>query len=94
MFVKALFDLDCDWEGLPPVYRIYVDDELFAERTWRWTEHRLTEILQIDAVPGNYTVRIESVLPSLAKFNTQKHRVTHGPAKWIDQHTLEINNES
>jgi hypothetical protein len=90
VFVKAVFDLDCDWEGLPPVYRIYVNDELFTERTWRWTEHYLEEILQIQAAPGRYRVRVEPVGPNLARFLADNHRVEHGPGQWLDSEILEI----
>jgi len=90
VFVKALFDLDCDWEGLPPVYRIYVGDELFAERTWRWTDCYLEEMLQISAPPGQYAIRVEPVGPNLARFRSSNHRVAYGPGQWINDHTLEI----
>ena len=46
-FVQVLADVNCEWEGLAPTYRLYVDDELFAERTWRWTDSYLEEIIQI-----------------------------------------------
>ena len=90
VFVKAVFDLDCDWEGLPPVYRVYVNDELFTERTWRWTEHYLEEILQIQAPPGRYRVRVESVGPNLARFRSANHRVEYGSGCWLDSEILEI----
>ena len=90
VFVKAVFDLDCDWEGLPPVYRIYVNDELFTERTWRWTQEYLEEILQIQAPPGQYQVRVEPVGPNLAHFRANNHRVEYGPGRWLDPGTLEI----
>ena len=90
VFVKAVFDLDCDWEGLPPVYRVYVNDELFSERTWRWTDQYLEEMLQILAPPGRYHVRVESVGPNLAQFRSSNHRVAYGPGQWIDPVTLEI----
>lgn len=90
MFVKAVFNLDCDWEGLPPVYRVYVNDELFAERTWRWTDSYLEEMLQISAPPGQYHIRVESVGPSLAHFRASNHRVAYGPGQWIRTDTLEI----
>lgn len=93
-FVKALFDIDCDWEGLPPVYRVYVNDELFAEREWIWTDSYLSEMLQIDAPPGVYAVRIEPVGPCLAKFSTKNYRVDYGPALWISPGTLEIKHAS
>lgn len=89
-FIRAVFDLDCDWEGLPPVYRIYVCDELFAEREWRWTDHYLEEILQIQAPPGIYAVRLDIVGPSLARFRAHNHRVEYGTARWIDGDHLEI----
>jgi len=90
-FVKALFDLECDWEGLPPTYRIYVNDELFTERTFDFTDVYLTEMLQIQAAPGTYTVKIEPQKPCLARFHTKNHRVTAGPGHWFDDTTLVIN---
>lgn len=89
-FVRAEFDVDCDWEGLPPIYRIYVNEELFTERTWRWTEHYLRENLQILAPPGQYHVRVESVGPNLANFRTANHDITVGAARWLDAQHLEI----
>ena len=93
VFVKAHFDLDCDWEGLPPVYRIYVEDELFAERTWTWTDSYTSEMLQIQAPPGIYTVRIEPVRPCLANFRVANHRISYGPGRWIDKNRIEIQEE-
>lgn len=95
VFVKAWFDLDCEWCGLPPIYRIFVNDELFAERTWVWTENYLSEMLQIQAPPGAYQVRVESVGPSLAHFSTSNHRVELGPARWdLAGKVLEITQET
>lgn len=99
-FVRAEFDIDCEWEGLPPVYRIYVNDELFTERTWTYTTQYLREILQIQAPPGKYRVRLENVgadatgnwpsLPNLAKFTIRHPGVSHGRARWLDIGLLEI----
>ncbi len=89
-FVRAVFDLDCDWEGLPPVYRIYVNDELFSEREWRWTDCYLQEILQIQAPVGTYTVRIDPVGPQIARFHAQNHRIEHGHALWTTPETIQI----
>lgn len=93
-FVKASFDLNCDWEGLPPVYRIYVNDELFTEREWAWTDHYLTEMLQIEAPAGSYTVRVEPVGPCIAKFVVTNNQIGHGPAVWHSESTLEIQDAS
>jgi hypothetical protein len=89
-FIRAVFDLDCDWEGLAPTYRIYVNDELFAERTWIWTDEYLTELLQISAPPGVYQVRVEPVVPHLARFVATNHRVEYGPGQWRDESNVEI----
>ena len=32
-FVRVLANVNCEWEGLNPVYRVYVNDELFAEHS-------------------------------------------------------------
>lgn len=95
VFVKAWFDLDCEWEGLPPAYRVYVNDELFTERTWIWTDSYLSEMLQIAAEPGRYEVRVEPVGPALAKFSLTNHWVEYGPGEWIKKgRVLEILDES
>ena len=90
-FVKVSFDIDCKWKGGPsPAYRVYVNDELFAERTWIWRDHYLTEMLQISAEPGKYNIRVESVKPVGGKFKVRNHLVEHGAAQWIDHTILEI----
>jgi hypothetical protein len=94
-FVQILFNIDCKWKkGPPPAYRVYVDDELFSERTWIWREHYIEEMLQIQAEPGRYTIRIEAVQPVGGKFKVSDFRVESGPAHWIDNNLLEITNES
>ena len=52
VFVKAVFDIDCEWSGTQPVYRVFVNNELFTERTWLWQDAYLEEIIQIQAQPG------------------------------------------
>lgn len=95
VYVRAVFDIDCDWEGLPPVYRLFVNDELFAERAWIWTDAYLREILQIQAPPGRYSVRLESVGPNLANFTMRNHRIELGPASWVKKGShIDIYHES
>ena len=83
-FVRILSNIDCDWEGLGPVYRLYVNDELFAERTWIWTNNSLEEDLQIEAEPGEYIIKYEFVEPNLATFKIGNLSVIYGPAEIID----------
>ena len=93
-FVKVLIDIHCEWAGIAPSYRVFVNDELFSERTFIWRDQYLTEMLQISAEPGEYCVRVEAVQPIGGKFRVRNHSIEHGPARWIDEKTLEISNES
>jgi hypothetical protein len=83
-FVRVLCDVDCEWESFNPIYRTYVNDELFAERAWRWTDCYLEEMLQIEAEPGEYTIRFELVPPHLAQLSITNMRVDYGPASIKD----------
>ena len=83
-FMRVLCDVHCDWEGLPPSYRVYVDDELFAERTWIWTDDYLEELLQIEAPKGEYRIKYELVPPHLAQLRVENIRVDFGPATVVD----------
>lgn len=93
-FVRVLADIDCNWEGLSPNYRVYVNDELFTERTWIWTNEYLEEDLQIEAEPGNYRLRWELVPPCLATITVKNVRVDLGPASIKDNNLLRIHDES
>ena len=93
-FVRVLADIDCEWEGLNPTYRVYVNDELFAERTWRWTDCRLEEMLQIEAEPGEYDLHWKLVPPHLATLQVSNVRVDFGPGEVFDNKTLRIVHES
>jgi hypothetical protein len=88
-FVRVLADVDCEWEGLNPIYRVYVNDELFAERTWLWTTEYLKEILQIEAEPGEYKLRWELVPPHLAQLRVENIRVEYGPGT-VENNVLRI----
>lgn len=92
--MRVLADIDCEWEGLDPVYRLFVNDELFAERTWRWPHAYLEENIQIEAEPGKYRLRWELVPPHLATLTVKNVRVEHGPANIKDGTLLRILDES
>ena len=87
---RVEFDLFCEFDGEPPRYRIYVGNELFTERTFKWPVNTyLTEILQIDAPPGQYKWRLESQSES-AKFEIRNIRAVQGPIKLIDESTFKV----
>jgi hypothetical protein len=93
-FVRVQADVHCDWEGLSPIYRVYVNDQLFAERTWRWSDSYLEETLQIEAEPGKYHLRWELVPPHLAQISVKNIRVINGPASIKGETLLRIHDES
>ena len=87
-FVKMELDVFAKWQFKPPMYRVYVNDELFNERNYSWqTSEYITEILQISAEPGEYTVRIENYG---GEFTTRKLRCSYGSAEIIDNETFRI----
>lgn len=85
----------CQWEGLPPTYRVYLNDELFCERTYIWTEELfLLEKLEIYAEPGEYKLHYELVPPNLADFRVSLPIVRHGSATIDTNGRLRINRET
>lgn len=92
--MRVLADIHCDWEGLDPTYRVYVNDELFAERTFSWANAYLEEMLQIQAQPGRYNLRWELVPPHLAQLRVENVRVDHGPGEITHHSLLRIHDES
>ena len=90
IFVKAAFDIHCrPLKGTVPVYRIYVDGELFTERKWVWNKNEyLTQILQIEAPPGEYEIEFESWDTELSTYN---YKILVGDnTSWIDKNRLLI----
>jgi hypothetical protein len=75
LIIKA--DVSVSWQGKPPSYRVYVNDEMFTERTWIWQEEYLEEMLQISAPPGEYQLRWELVPPATGKITVKNLRIAH-----------------
>jgi hypothetical protein len=98
-FVIAKCDVYCQWSGPYPRYRCYVNEELFAERTWAWHDVYLEESFQIQAPPGKYTVRVELLDTEHARLKVRNLRVDTGPAiiardGTVQVYTPERSNES
>ena len=90
-FVRVLFDMRAERITPDAKYRIFVNDELMNERTWRWEPgNYLIELLQIKAKPGKYPVRIEKAEPTKTAFKMENMRVELGDARIIDENTVEI----
>lgn len=94
-FVKLKFDLHCDWKKTPPNYRIYVNHELFAERTYIWGGTQfLQETMHIDAPVGQYAIRIDNLGDPECQFKIRDLKIETGPGRVVDSKTFEITNES
>jgi len=81
-FVRVVTDVYCDWADKNPIYRVYVNGELFGERKWRTPiDQYLEEMIQINGEPGDYVIEYELVTPKLAKLKVENYRVALGPGK-------------
>lgn len=90
-FVRVICNVYCNWEGLPPSYRVYVNDELFTERTWTWQDDQyLLEEIQIEAEPGEYSIKYELVPPNLAELFVTKPVVDYGTATVTEAGKIKI----
>jgi hypothetical protein len=87
--VRVLCDVHCEWDDVPPKYRLFVNGELFAERTWIWKDFYLEEAIHIDALPGMYQIQYE-VLNNDASIRVKNPRIDHGTAVMHKHLRLEI----
>ena len=77
-------------------YRVYVNNELFAERSWIWQGVYLEEMLPISAPTGVYPIRFETVDDAHGRIKVRNYRV-EGAGRIImyqGETALEISNES
>ena len=90
--VQVLCDVYIKNPGEYSKYRVFVGDELFAERTWLWTEHYLEEVIVVRARPGHYPIRYELVKPEQGKLKVRNVRIgtESDPAVIHDEQILEI----
>ena len=90
-FVRVRFDLHCEWRGFPPEYRIYVNDELFTERTFRVNAPSYyKELLQVKGNPGKYTVKLEPVPPHADNFKMKNLLIEYGDGVVLNETEFEI----
>jgi len=65
------FDLYCKWEHFPPVYRLYFDDELMAERTCKIKPDQIIQehVPVLGDIDSLHTIRIEQLAPQSGIFH-------------------------
>jgi hypothetical protein len=94
--VNVMCDVTAKVLDHPFRYRVYVNEELFAERSWIWQGAYLEEMLPILAPAGAYTIRFETVDPDHGRIKVRNYK-TIGPGKMVTyqgQTAVEISNES
>jgi len=87
--VIVSFDLYCTWDGKAPWYRVYVNNELQTERTYKFNNasEYLNERLPLYLTSGQHTIRIES-LGVNALFRPANLNIDTGSARILDQDKL------
>jgi hypothetical protein len=89
--VSVSADVYCRWSGSPPVYRLYVNHELFTERTWIWKDGFLTESFHVCGEPGDYPIRYEILTNGFASISVKNLHITHGQeTAYIQDNILRI----
>lgn len=58
---KLEVDVHAHWNDEPPIYRIYVDEELFTERTFGWASFKnyITEHIFCNLENGLHNIKLE-----------------------------------
>ena len=92
--VIATFDVYMTYTGQDPVYRLYIGDELFTERTWIWADSYLSETVVLEAPYGLYSVRYEVLPHPDAKIEVQRVKIKSGPGRFRKNLGLEVHDET
>ena len=72
--VSVTCDVTAKVHAQPFRYRVYVNNELFTERTWIWPDAYLEETLPISALAGVYPIRFETVDPDNGRIKVRNYR--------------------
>ena len=87
--IRMEIDVHCKWNINPPVYRLYVNDELFSERNFIWqADEFVTENLVMNAPLGSYRIRIET--PSEFNFKLRNLKCAYGKAEVVNNEVFKI----
>jgi len=73
---KLEVDVHAHWSDNPPIYRLYVNDEMFSERTFGWPSYQIyiKEHMCCELETGVHTLRLEN-LDSSGRFELDDFRV-------------------
>lgn len=75
--VRIEVDVYCDWQSDPQAYRLWLDGELFTERTYIWDNPRswVREILVAELDFGEHEIVIEPVDPNFKGFSLRNFAI-------------------
>lgn len=70
-------DILCAWTVTPPVYRLYIDEDLLTERTYIWSnpDQYVKEHIIANLEPGIHTLKLVSATPGFKNFQYQNFTV-------------------
>jgi hypothetical protein len=76
MHAKLEVDVYSHWSDNPPIYRIYVDNEMLVERTFGWPSYQnyITEHMYCDLDTGVHTLCLEN-LDSNSRFELENFTI-------------------
>jgi hypothetical protein len=92
--VIVTYDVNIEYTGTSPVYRLYVGGELFTERTWIWHDEYLNEMIVLEAPYGLYQITYELLPHPDAKITVDNAKIVSGPARFRKPMALEIHDEN
>lgn len=80
MHKKLEVDVYGHWSDNPPIYRIYVNEEMLTERTFVWPSYQnyIREHMYCDLDTGVHTLRLEH-LDSSSRFELEHFTVDNDP---------------
>jgi hypothetical protein len=72
-------DVLCDWQTDPQAYRLYINNDLYTERTyiWRNPNQWLREIIVAELEPGEHTLTLQPVNPNFPGFRLTNFAVNN-----------------
>lgn len=84
--VPISFNVYCKWDVTPPVYRIYVDDDLLTERTYIWnnSEHYIKEHILVNLEPGVHSLRVVHVDSEINRFKFYNLKINDAPVALVN----------
>lgn len=89
MHTKLEVDVYSHWSDNPPIYRIYVNNEMLVERTFGWPSYQnyITEHMYCDLDTGVHTLCLEN-LDSNSRFELEFFTVDKQP---VNKNLLKTN---